>query len=88
MIYVATNSDTITTQGTPARLTAEMGAVMISVWRNVRQQVHNDQLALSMIVNMVKDIIEHEKIKPTEIIEAIRSVEEYEANEMEHLSGD
>lgn len=78
MIHVETDKDTVVTQGTATRLTAEMGAVIISVWRNIREQLHDDKLALSMIVNIVKDIIEHERIRPTEIIEAIRSVEEFE----------
>lgn len=78
MIHVETDKDTVVTQGTATRLTAEMGAVIISVWRNIREQLHDDNLALSMIVNIIKDIIEHERIRPTEIIEAIRRVEEYE----------
>ena len=78
MIHVETDKDTVVTQGTATRLTAEMGAVIISVWRNIREQLHDDKLALSMIVNIVKDIIEHERIRPTEIIEAIRRVEEFE----------
>ena len=78
MIHVETDKDTVVTQGTATRLTAEMGVVIISVWRNIREQLHDDKLALSMIVNIVKDIIEHERIRPTEIIEAIRRVEEFE----------
>lgn len=78
MIHVETDKDTVVTQGTATRLTAEMGAVIISVWRNIREQLHDDKLALSMIVNIIKDIIEHERIRPTEIIEAIRRVEEFE----------
>lgn len=78
MIHVETDKDTVVTQGTATRITAEMGAVIISVWRNIREQLHDDKLALSMIVNIIKDIIEHERIRPTEIIEAIRRVEEFE----------
>ena len=78
MIHVETDKDTVVTKGTATRLTAEMGAVIISVWRNIREQLHDDKLALSMIVNIIKDIIEHERIRPTEIIEAIRRVEEFE----------
>lgn len=67
-----------TVQGSPTHLTAELGGVMVGVWQAIRQQLHDDQLALGMFVRLIMSVIEYEKISTTEILEAIRTVEEVE----------
>lgn len=65
---------TIHVEGDPIAVTAELCGVMTGVYRIARENL-GEKAALALMVKAVQNVIQHEKIRTTDIIEAIRDVE-------------
>ena len=74
MIHIDQDENKITYKGSSTRLMAEAGGVLLTVYKEVRSQ-HGDEYALGAAVTLIRQLIDELKIKPTEILEAIRKAE-------------
>lgn len=71
---ISINEKTVHVEGDPIAVSAELSGVMTGVYRIARESV-GEKAALALMVKVVQNVIQHEKIRTTDILEAIRDVE-------------
>ena len=66
--------NSVLVEGDPVAVSSELCGVMVGVYRIARENV-GEKIALALMVKVVQKAIQHEKIRTTDILEAIRDVE-------------
>lgn len=75
---ISTNGKTLHAEGDAITLMSEAGGALCAAYRVAREEV-GERLAIGMAVKLVQSVIAHEKLRATDILEVIRSVEEIDS---------
>lgn len=74
---ISVNEKTVHVEGNVLDIAAETGGALVCAYRMAKEELV-EKLALGMMVKLIHSVIKHEKIKTTDILEAIRNVEQFQ----------
>lgn len=74
---ISVNGKTVHAEGDAEEIAAEAGGALVCAYRAAKDEL-GEKFALGVMVKMIHSVIKYEKIKTTDILEAIRTVEQFQ----------
>lgn len=74
---ISVNGKNVHAEGNALEIAAEAGGALVCAYRVAKGEL-GEKLALGVMVKMIHSVIKHDKIKTTDILEAIKTVEQFQ----------